>query len=200
MKYLKPYRLFESAEELAAAKRMLDLGLIEPEDFKQKLQQLGLDKQYRSEFVAALRTLFADLGIEWRDWATDRQAKNGTVVLKLSPADAAELLFTADLPKGLSPTQETRYRNIKTEMRQWQRQMEMETSTEGRSPFEYWIFPGSLRNSGRIGSPSSNRQVSFDGLTDAGTALARFMYQVALDAHGRSWRWGNRLVQIQHPS
>ena len=113
MKYLKPYRLFESAEEIAAAKRMLDLGLIEPQDFKQKLQDLGLDKQYRSEFVAALQTLFADLGLEWKDWATARQQQNGTVVLKFSPADAAEILFTADLPKGLSPAQEARYAKIK---------------------------------------------------------------------------------------
>ena len=192
MKYLKPYRLFESAEEIAAAKRLLDLGLIEPQDFKQKIRELGLDKQYRSEFVAALQTLFADLGLEWKDWATARQQQNGTVVLKFSPADAAEILFTADLPKGLSPAQEARYAKIKREMQQWQRQMEIETSTEGRSPFEYWIFPGSLRNSGRIGSPTSNRQVIFDGLTGPDAALARFMYQVALDAHGRSWRWGNR--------
>lgn len=190
MKYLKPYRLFESAEEIAAARRMLALGLIEPEDFKQKLQELGLDKQYRSEFVAALKTLFADLGLEWRDWATGRQADNGTVVLKISPADAAEILFTADLPKGLSPAQEARYAKIKGEMQQWQRQMEMETSLS--SSFEYWIFPGSLRNSGRIGQPTSNRQVIFDGLTEPGTALARFMYQVALDVWGRSWRWGRR--------
>ena len=192
MKYLKPYRLFESAEEIAAAKRMLDLGLIEPQDFKQKIRELGLDKQYRSEFVENLEKLFADLGLEWKNWATHRQQKNGTVLLKFSPADAAELIFTADLPKGLSPAQEARYAKIKMEMQQWQRQMEIETSAEGRSPFEYWIFPGSLRNSGRIGSPTSNRQVIFDGLTRPETALARFMYQVALDAHGRSWRWGNR--------
>jgi hypothetical protein len=189
MKYIKLYRLWESAEEIAAAKRMLALGLIEPEDFKQKLQELGLDKQYRSEFVAALKTLFADLGLEWRDWATARQADNGTVVLKLSPADAAEILFTADLPKGLSPAQETRYANIKRDMVGFRRQMEMETSLI--SSFEYWIFPGSLRNSGRIGQPTSNRQVVFDGLTEPGAAVARFMSQVALDAHGRSWRWRN---------
>jgi hypothetical protein len=189
MKYITKYRLWESAEEIAAAKRMLALGLIEPEDFKQKLQELGLDKQYRSEFVAALKTLFVDLGIEWRDWATDRQEDNGTVVLKISPADAAELLFTADLPKGLSPAQEARYAKIKRDMVQFRRQMEMETSL--RFSFEYWIFPGSLRNSGRIGQPTSNRQVTFDGLTEPAAALARFMYQVALDAHGRSWRWRN---------
>lgn len=192
MKYITSYRLWESQEEVDAAKRMLDLGLIEPQDFKQTLRDTGLDKRYRSEFVEALKALFSKLGIEWKDWATDRQAKNGTIVLKFSPADAAEILFTADLPKGLSPTQEARYAKIKTEMRQWQRQMEMETSTEGRRPFEYWIFPGSLRNSGLIGSPTSNRQVVFDGLTDPTTALARFMYQVALDAHGRSWRWSNQ--------
>jgi len=192
MKYITKYRLWESAEEIAAARRMLALGLIEPEDFKQKLQELGLDKQYRSEFVAALKTLFADLGLEWRDWATARQADNGTVVLKISPADAAELIFTANLPAGLSPAQEPRYANIKRDMVQLRRQMEMQTSIEGRSPFEYWIFPGSLRNSGRIGQPTSNRQVTFDGLTEPAAAVARFMYQVALDAHGRSWRWGRR--------
>ena len=188
----RKFLLGESQEEVAAAKRLLDLGLMEPADYKQKLQDLGLDKKYRSEFVAALQTLFADLGLEWKDWATARQQQNGTVVLKFSPADAAEILFTADLPKGLSPAQEARYAKLKMEMQQWQRQMEIETSTEGRSPFEYWIFPGSLRNSGRIGTPTSNRQVIFDGLTGPETALARFMYQVALDAYGRSWRWGRR--------
>ena len=192
MKYITKFRLWESQEEVDTAKRLLDLGLMEPADYKQKLRELGWDKKYRSQFVEELEKLFADLGLEWKNWATHRQQKNGTVLLKFSPADAAELIFTADLPKGLSPAQEARYAKIKMEMQQWQRQMEIETSAEGRSPFEYWIFPGSLRNSGRIGSPTSNRQVIFDGLTRPETALARFMYQVALDAHGRSWRWGNR--------
>ena len=194
MKYLKPYRLFESAEEIAAAKRMLDLGLIEPQDFKQKIRELGLDKQYRSEFVENLEKLFADLGLEWKNWATHRQQKNGTVLLKFSPADAAELIFTATVPPGLTPRQETRFQNIKERLLKVKREMEMDVEVRGRLAFEYWIFPGSFRPSGHFGEPTSSQTVNFDGSTDPQHSMARFLYQVALDADAKGWIWNP-----QHP-
>jgi hypothetical protein len=194
MKYITGYRLWESQEEVDAAKRMLDLGLIEPEDWKQKLRELGWDKKYRSQFVEDLEKLFADLGLEWRNWATDRQKKNGTVLLKFSPADAAELIFTATIPPGLTPRQETRFRNIKDRLIKVKREMEMDVEVKGRLAFEYWIFPGSFRPSGHFGEPTSSQTVNFDGSTDPQHSMARFLYQVALDADAKGWIWNP-----QHP-
>lgn len=182
-------RVTESAEEVAAARRMLDLGLIDTADFTRSAKETGLASEIRLGFITLAKALFRDLGLEWRDVATPRQAANGTVVLQFSAADAAEILFTAGVPTGISPSQRARFNNIISALRPLQRAMEMETDPNERGPFEYWIFPGSLRNAARRGVPTSNRQVEWNGLSTPEEALARFLYQVALDAHGRSWRW-----------
>jgi hypothetical protein len=192
MKYLKPYRLFESEDEVAAAKRMLALGLIEPADYKKTLRDTGWDRKTRTEFITGLKTLFRDLGLEWRDSATQRQTANDTVILQLSPADVAELVFTATPPPGLTPRQAAKFAKIRQELLPLQRAMEMGTQPERPNPFAYWILPGSLRNSTGLGTPSSNRIIEWDGTAPAQEAIARFLYQVALDAHARSWRWGRR--------
>jgi hypothetical protein len=190
----REFLLGESQEEVDQAKRLLDLGLMEPQDYKQKLRELGWDKRYRSEFVESLEKLFADLGLEWRNWATDRQKANGTVLLKFSPADAVELLFTADLPSGLTPRQEVRFRNIKERLVGVRREMEMDSTVRGRSAFEYWIFPGSFRPSGHFGEPTSSETVKFSDGMDPQAVMARFLYQVALDADAKAWYWNP-----QHP-
>ena len=190
----RKFLLGESQEEVDQAKRLLDLGLMEPQDYKQRLQSLGWDKKLRSEFVETLERLFADLGLEWKNWATDRQKVNGTVLLKFSPADAVELIFTATVPPGLTPRQEVRLRNIKDRLLKVRREMEMDQEIRGRLAFEYWIFPGSFRNAATFGDYTSNRQVQFDGGTDTQTAIARFLYQVALDADAKGWIWNP-----QHP-
>ena len=190
----QPDWIGESQEEVDTAKRLLDLGLMEPQDYKQKLRELGWDKKYRNQFVEALEKLFADLGLEWRNWATDRQRKNGTVLLKFSPADAAELIFTATVPPGLTPRQAARFQNIKERLLKVKREMEMDVEVRGRLAFEYWIFPGSFRPSGHFGEPTSSQTVNFDGSTDPQHSMARFLYQVALDADAKGWIWNP-----QHP-
>jgi hypothetical protein len=190
----REFLLGESQEEVDTAKRLLDLGLMEPQDYKQKLRELGWDKRYRNQFVEDLEKLFGDLGLEWKNWATDRQQRNGTVLLKFSPADAAELIFTATVPPGLTPRQSARFQNIKARLLKVRREMEMDVEVRGRLAFEYWIFPGSFRPSGHFGEPTSSQTVNFDGSTDPQHSMARFLYQVALDADAKGWIWNP-----QHP-
>lgn len=182
-------RVTESAEEVAAARRMLDLGLIDTADFTRSAKETGLASEIRLGFITLAKDLFRSLGLEWRDVATQRQAANDTVVLQLTTADIAELLFTATPPAGLTPRQASKFAKIRLALLPLQRTMEMGTKPERPNPFDYWILPGSLRNSTGLGTPSSNRIVEWDGLSTPEEALARFLYQVALDAASRSWRW-----------
>ena len=189
MKYITRYGLWESQAEVDGTKRLLDLGLVDLQDYKRTLRDTGWHLKRRAEFITDLKTLFSELGLEWRDVATQRQASNDTVRLQLTTADIAELIFTATPPAGLTPRQETKLAKIRRELLPLQRAMEMGTKPEKPNPFDYWILPGSLRNSTGLGTPSSNRIIEWDGTSTPQEAIARFLYQVALDAHGRSWRW-----------
>lgn len=182
-------RVTESAEEVAAARRMLGLGLIDTADFTKTAKETGFASEIRLGFITLAKDLFRSLGLEWRDQATPRQAANDTVVLQLSTADVAELVFTATPPAGLTPRQATKFAKIRLDLLPLRRTMEMVTKPERPNPFDYWILPGSLRNSTGLGTPSSNRMVEWNGLSTPEEALARFLYQVALDAASRSWRW-----------
>ena len=72
--------------------------------------------------------------------------------------------------------------------------MEMDSTVRGRSAFEYWIFPGSFRPSGHFGEPTSSETVKFSDGMDPQAVMARFLYQVALDADAKAWYWNP-----QHP-
>lgn len=188
MKYIKSYPIFESEEEISGLKRMVDLGLIDYSEFKRRLKELGVDDPTRARFIELLQGVFAEAGVEWRDLATDRQRRNFTTVLNLTPAEVSKIISVGRWVEGLSPRQITRRDKLAAFLETVKPQMERITGHEDpRSGFWFWIFQGSARPSGWVGTPSSSDLFKFDGTITPEGALARFIYQLILDASYRRW-------------
>lgn len=182
------FLLGESEEEISGLKRMVELGLIDYSEFKRRLKELGVDDPTRAKFIELLRGVFAEAGVEWRDLATDRQKRNFTSVLNLTPAEVAKIIFSGRWVEGLSPRQVTRRDKLVAFLETVRPQMERITGHEDpRMGFWFWIFQGSARPSGWIATPSSSDLFKFDGTITPEGALARFIYQLILDASYRRW-------------
>jgi len=190
LKYLKHYQLWEaddSSYEADQLRRMAELGLVGRQEAKRRLRELGVDDPIRAGFVSLLKEVFAGAGVEWRDLATDRQRRNFTSVLNLTPREVSKIIFSGRWVEGLSPRQVTRRDKLVNFLQTVRGQMEAVDSAEGYSGFWFWIFQGSIRPSGWGDRPSSSDLVKFEEGTTPGAALARFVYQLILDASYRNW-------------
>ena len=200
MKHIARYRDFgvvrESIEdhdqEMDDLKHLVDLGFAEPSELK-TLHRQRYAVPRREEFLTLLRGVFAELSITPIDYTTARQEKNGTYFFQLTPAQAEKVLFRYPLPNGLTQYQVKRMRRMLEEMslnrsklasidriRTWKH---WDGSNVTAKLFQYFVYPGDLRNASYDGRPNSSSIVKFDGAQGADALLARFIYQVALDIY-----------------
>jgi hypothetical protein len=205
MKHIAKYRGLQESEgdldqEIEDLKQLVDLGFAEPGELKtMHRQRYGTSR--REEFLALLRGVFAELGITPTDYTTARQEKNGTFYFQLTPAQVEEILFRYPLPPGLTSKQLSRMGRLMREMEPLRDLLRAKTTIDtfqnrygdpGRSSqFQYFVYPQDIRTAAYDRHPNSSGFVKFDGQLLADEILARFIYQLALDAHP----WTIRQVQ-----
>jgi len=198
----------ENEEEIAGLHRMAELGLVDRGEMKRRLKELGVDDPIRAGFIKLLKEVFAEAGVQWRDLATDRQSRNFTSVLNLTPREVSKIIFSGRWVEGLSPRQVTRRDKLVNFLQTVRAKMEAAEAVDQSVPtlsqatvspkgdrlvfndssgFWFWIFQGSIRPSGWVGRPSSSDLVKFEEGTTPEAALARFVYQLILDASYRNW-------------
>ena len=197
MKHIAKYRGLRESEgdldqEIEDLKQLVDLGFAEPGELKaMHRQKYGTSR--REEFLALLRGVFAELGITPTDYTTARQEKNGTFYFQLTPAQVEGMLYRYQLPTGLTGKQLSRMGRLIREMephrdllraekgiKMWQ---DRYGGTSRSSWFQYFVYPQDIRTAAYDRHPNSSGFVKFDGQLQATQILARFIYQLALDAH-----------------
>jgi len=200
MKHISHYhdwkRLHESEEEpnpdqgLEDLRSLVDLGFAEPHELKAYYKQNYAEPR-RQEFLTSLIAMFTQVGVDPIDLTTSRQAKNGTYHFQLTPAQVERLLFGYPLPSGLPHRQAARMQRRLQELASVRGQMRKKKRVRtkdlnGRawtsSKYEYWVYPGDVRNASFFGKPNSAPFVRFDGELAGEAMLARFIYQLALDS------------------
>lgn len=197
MKHIAKYRgLHESDEmvdqEMDDLKQLVDLGFAEPGELKDRHRQKYAVPR-REEFLAKLNQAFSELGIRPFDYTTDRQRKNGTFYFQLAPAQVEKILFEYPLPTGLAKSQVSRMERMLREIEPLRERLRAKTGIEmwdnrygdrSRSSwFQYFVYPRDIRGASFDKHPNSSGFVKFDGYQSADEILARFIYQLALDAH-----------------
>jgi hypothetical protein len=197
MKHIAKYRgLLESEgdqdQEIEDLKQLVDLGFAEPGELKaMHRQKYGTSR--REEFLALLRGVFAELGITPTDYTTARQEKNGTFYFQLTPVQVEEILFRYPIPPGLTGKQLSRMGRLMREMEPLRDLLRAKTTIDTfqnrygdpvrSSQFQYFVYPQDIRTAAYDRHPNSSGFVKFDGQLPADSILARFIYQLALDAH-----------------
>jgi len=179
-------------QEMEDLKQLVDIGMVEPDEFNARVKQkYGVSR--REEFLALLRGVFAELGITPTDYTTARQEKNGTYFFQLTPAQVERLLFRYPLPQGLAGKQTSRMGRLIREMEPHRDLLRDKTSIDTfqnrygdqwrSSWFQYFVYPQDIRTASYDRHPNSSGFVKFNGQLQASEILARFIYQLALDAH-----------------
>ncbi len=179
-------------QEIEDLKHLIDLGFAEPGELKaMHRQKYGTPR--REEFLARLREVFGQLGITPVDYSTSRQQKNGTFHFQLTPAQVEKMLYKYPLPQGLTGKQLSRMGRLVREMEPLRDLLRAKTSINTfqnrygdpirSSRFQYFVYPQDIRTAAYDRHPNSSGFVKFDGYQSADEILARFIYQLALDAH-----------------
>ena len=197
MKHIAKYRGLHESEgdhdqEIEDLKQLVDLGFAEPVELKTRIsQKYGLPR--REEFLAGLMGIFSQLGITPFDYTTSRQQKNGTFLFQLAPAQVEKILFEYPLPQGLTSAQTSRMGRLMREMEPLRDKLRAKSEIqmwdnpyggESRSSqFQYFVYPRDIRGASYDRHSNSSGFVKFDGQLPADSILARFIYQLALDAH-----------------
>jgi hypothetical protein len=198
MKHIAKYRDWrgiqeseeEKDQEMEDLKHLVDLGFVEPAELKDRYRQKYAVPR-REEFLAKLRQVFRELGIKPFDYTTERQRKNSTFYFQLTPAQVEKILYNYPLPAGLTGAQASRMERMLREMEPFRDKLStrniIETwpnTPEWRSSrFQYFVYPRDFRGAARDKQPNSSGFVKFDGYQSTDEILARFIYQLALDAH-----------------
>ena len=197
MKHIIKYRGLHESEgyqdqEIEDLKHLVDLGFVEKTELKTRIsQKYGLPR--REEFLAKLAEVFAELSITPFDYTTSRQQKNGTFLFQLTPAQVEKILFEYPLPQGLTSVQTSRMGRLMREMEPLRDKLRAKSEIQmwdnpygGNSPssqFQYFVYPRDIRTAAYDRHPNSSGFLKFDGQLSADEILARFIYQLALDAH-----------------
>lgn len=198
MKHIAKYgdlrRVHESEEdqEMEDLKHLVDMGFAEPHELKDRFRE-KYSVPRREEFLTKLTDAFGQLGIRPFDYTTDRQRKNGTFYFQLAPAQVEKLLFEYPLPQGLTRPQSSRMERMLREMEPLRDRLRAKREidawqdrwggTSRSSWFQYFVYPRDIRGAAFDRHPNSSGFVKFDGQQSADEILARFIYQLALDAH-----------------
>jgi hypothetical protein len=197
MKHIAKYRGLRESEgdhdqEMEDLKQLVDLGFAEPGELKAMHRQKYAVPR-REEFLAQLAQAFNELGITPSDYTTSRQRKNGTYYFQLAPAQVEKMLFEYPLPQGLTGAQASRMGRILREMEPHRDLLRAKTAIDTwqnrygdqsrSSQFQYFVYPRDIRGASFDRHPNSSGFVKFDGYQSADEILARFIYQLALDAH-----------------
>ena len=205
MKHIERYQDWKGLHEsektdpdqrLEDLKSLVDLGLAEPHELKAYYKENYAEPR-RQEFLSRLMEMFGQVGVDRIDLTTARQAKNGTYHFQLTPAQVERILFGYTVPSGLAARQVTRMQRrlqslegVREEMRKGQevRQYDFGGHTKyNSSRYEYWVYPGDVRNAASYGQPNSAPFIRFDGGLTGEEMLARFIYQLALDSPVETW-------------
>jgi len=206
MKHIDRYRdwkrLYESEEEAAPdqgledLKSLVDLGFAEPHELKAYYKENYAGPR-RQEFLSRLTEMFGQVGVDPIDLSTARQAKNGTYHFQLTPAQVERILFGYTVPPGLAARQATRMQRrlqrlegVRKEMRKLKKVSNYNYGgafTYVSSRYEYWVYPGDVRNAASYGQPNSAPFIRFDGELAGEEMLVRFIYQLALDSPVETW-------------
>jgi hypothetical protein len=197
MKHIAKYRGLRESEgdldqEIEDLKHLVDLGFAEPGELKaMNRQKYGTSR--REEFLALLRGVFAELGITPADYTTSRQEKNGTFYFQLTPVQVEKMLYEYPLPQGLTGKQISRMGRMLREMEPHRDLLRAEEeikvwqdrygSMTRSSWFQYFVYPQDIRTASYDRQPNSSGFLKFDGSQGADEILARFIYQLALDAY-----------------
>ena len=201
MKHVDSYhnwkRLQESEEETAPDQRLedirnlVDLGFAEPHELKAYYKENYAEPR-RQEFLSSLMEMLRQVGVTPINLTTARQEKNGTYHFQLTPAQAEGILFGYTVPSGLAARQVTRMQSrlqklegVRKEMRKAKTVAEYDFGGHTKymsSRYEYWVYPGDVRNASFYGQPNSSPFIRFDGKVTGEEMLARFIYQLALDS------------------
>jgi hypothetical protein len=196
MKHITKYRdwlqVLESDQEMEDLERLVDLGFAEPGELKaMRRQKYAIPR--REEFLTLLRGVFSQLRITPFDYTTSRQEKNGTFYFQLAPAQVEKILFEYPLPQGLTSAQASRMGRMLREMEPHRDLLRAEKNikvwsdryggTSRSSQYQYFIYPRDIRGASFDRHPNSSGFLKFDGHQSADEILARFIYQLALDAH-----------------
>ena len=187
-------------QEMEDLKHLVDLGFAEPGELK-TLHRQRYAVPRREEFLTLLRGVFAELGITPTDYTTARQEKNGTFHFQLTPAQVEKMLYMYPLPQGLTGKQLSRMGRLMREMEPLRDLLRAKTGIDTwknrygdqsrSSQFQYFVYPRDIRGASFDRHPNSSGFLKFDGYKSADEILARFIYQLALDAHP----WTIRQVQ-----
>ena len=205
MKHIERYQdwkgLHESEEETAPDQRLedlkslVDLGFAEPHELKAYYKENYAGPR-RQEFLSRLTEMFRQVGVDPIDLTTARQAKNGTYHFQLTPAQVERILFGYPLPSGLVARQASRMQRRLKQLEGVRKEMKKvknvtiynnSTFTYVSSRYEYWVYPGDVRNAASYGRPNSAPFIRFDGELTGEEMLARFIYQLALDSPAETW-------------
>lgn len=197
MKHIAKYRGLHESEgdhdqEIEDLKHLVDLGFAEPAELKD-LHRQKYSVPRREEFLVLLNQVFSELGITPFNYTTSRQEKNGTFYFQLAPAQVEKMLFEYPLPQGLTSAQGSRMGRMLREMEPLRDRLRAERDIKmwdnpygGKSRsswFQYFVYPRDIRGASYDRHPNSSGFVKFDGYQLADEILARFIYQLALDAH-----------------
>ena len=182
----------EHDQEMEDLKHLVDLGFAEPGELKAMYRQKYAAPR-REEFLTRLAQVFSELEITPSDYTTDRQRKNGTFYFQLAPAQVEKMLYEYPLPQGLTSVQASRMARMLREMEPHRDLLRAEKgikawqdrygNTSRSSQYQYFVYPRDIRGAAYDRQPSSSGFLKFDGYRSADEILARFIYQLALDAH-----------------
>jgi hypothetical protein len=111
------------------------------------------------------------------------------------------MLYMYPLPQGLTGKQLSRMGRLMREMEPLRDLLRAKTGIDTwknrygdqsrSSQFQYFVYPRDIRGASFDRHPNSSGFLKFDGYKSADEILARFIYQLALDAHP----WTIRQVQ-----